>query len=290
LTDLTKQVRQTIKVHGEKQHMVIMDNNILAIDDFDKRIADIRALGFERGAKRNGRQRTVDFNQGIDARLIAKKPSLAYALGTIAMKPVRLAFDFLSPNMERDYRKSIALLVEQGFASFTNYMLYNYNDIPEDFFRRLEINTELNNKYDVRISGFPMRYIPITDTQRGYVSPKWKWRWLRGIQCILQATRGLVSPNPSFVKIAFGRNEQEFFEIVSMPDRYIIFREKYRHNGADEWQKLFRKLSPSSKNEFLDALEEININKEKNKAIKTHKQFRKLLEYYYPRGRVTPCE
>ncbi|HLA87875.1 MAG TPA: hypothetical protein VJL10_07630 [Anaerolineales bacterium] len=287
LTDLTRQVKQTIKAHGEKQHMVIMDNNILAIHDFDKRIADIRALGFERGAKRNGRQRTVDFNQGIDARLIAKNPSLAHALGTIAMKPVRLAFDFLSPKMERDYRKSIALLSEQGFSSFTNYMLYNYNDTPEDFYRRLEINTELNNKHGVRISGFPMRYIPITDTQRGHVSPKWKWRWLRGIQCVLQATRGVVSPNPAFIKAAFGRNEREFFEIISMPDRYIIYRKYYKNKGASDWQRRFRRLSDSGRTEFLDLLARLNKDRKRNQTIAKLKEHRALIEHYYPSSKQT---
>ena len=72
---LRKQVTSAIKYHGEKQHLVVMDNNILGVEGIEEILEDIRDLGFHAGAKRKGRQRTVDFNQGLDARLIAAKPN-----------------------------------------------------------------------------------------------------------------------------------------------------------------------------------------------------------------------
>lgn len=282
LAPLEEQVAAIERIHGTKQDLVIMDNNILALDRIEDRLRAIENLGFERGAKRNARQRAVDFNQGIDARLIARKPELAAALGRISMKPIRLAFDFLSPAMERDYRKAVALLANQGFGSFTTYLLYNYSDTPEEFFRRIEINVELNQKLGVRISGFPMRYIPVVDTRRGHVSPKWKWRWLRGIQCVLQATRGLVSPNPAFVRAAFGTNIMEFYEILSMPDRYIVYRDHYKDNGACEWRRKFQHLSEQERDEFLDLLEHLNRDRRRKQTIAGTKKYRSLLDHYYP--------
>ncbi|MBN2285964.1 MAG: cobalamin-binding domain-containing protein [Tissierellales bacterium] len=284
LSPITKQVKTIKREYGEKQDLVIMDNNVLAIDNIEDHIAKIADLGFERGSKRNNRLRNVDFNQGIDARLIGKNPRLAKVLSTIALKPVRLAFDFLSPDMERSYRKAIKLLSEEGFKVFTNYMLYNYKDIPEDFYRRLEISAELNEKLGVRVTTFPMRYIPITDIKRGYIAPQWKWRWLRGIQCVLQATRGLVSPNPVFIKAAFGNNFSEFLEILSMPDRYIVYREHYKNNGVSDWRKRFRRLSESSKNEFLELLAKLNKDRKRKETISQLKRYRPLLEHYYPGG------
>lgn len=283
---LERQVAAIEKKYGEKQNLVIMDNNVLAVDHIGEYIATIAQLGFAKGSKRNNRMRTVDFNQGIDARLISKNPQLAMVLGTIAIKPVRLAFDFLSPSMERAYRRAIDLLSKQGYVSFTNYMLYNYNDTPEDFFRRLEINAEINRVLGIRISAFPMRYIPPSDIRRGYVSPKWKWRWLRGVQCVLQATRGLVSPNPVFIKAAFGRNFREFLEILSMPDRYIIYREHYKNNGVPEWKRLFRRLSEPAKNEFLELLALLNKDRNRQQTIAGLKKFRSLVEHYYPNGEL----
>ena len=54
--------------YGERQHLVFLDNNILASDNFSDIIKDIVSNGFEAGSMRNARMRTVDFNQGLDAR------------------------------------------------------------------------------------------------------------------------------------------------------------------------------------------------------------------------------
>ncbi|RJQ78932.1 MAG: cobalamin-binding domain-containing protein [Desulfobacteraceae bacterium] len=288
LAPLEQQTDAIKKVHGVKQNLIVMDNNVLAVEGIKNHLRVIEELGFTKGSKLNNRERTVDFNQGIDARLIAAEPELSEALGRIPVKPIRLAFDFVSPRMERDYCKAITLLSKQGFSAFTTYLLYNYNDTPEQFYNRLRINTDLNEKLGIRISGFPMRYIPISDTKRGYVSSKWKWRWLRGIQCVLQATRGLVSPNSEFVQAAFGKNTDEFFEILSMPDRYIVYREHYKTHGAKEWLRKFRSLSVPDKNEFLELLERLNKDGNRKQTIATIRKYRSLIEHYYPNGETAP--
>ena len=161
---------------------------------------------------------------------------------------------------------------------------------PRDFYRRISLNAELSKELDVRISGFPMKYTPINETTRRYISPGWKWRYLRGVQCILLATHGLVSPHLEFVQGAFGSSEGEFLEILSMPDRYIIHRKKYEENGATaEWRKLFHRLSAGSRDDFLDALAVINRSRQKEAVIADYKKFARLLEHYYPGGKPTPC-
>jgi hypothetical protein len=164
--------------------------------------------------------------------------------------------------------------------------MFNFNDTPESLYRRMQINLELSREHDVAITGFPMRYIPIKDIDRRYVSPGWQWRYLRGIQCVLLATHGMVSPNAEFFVAAFGESYEEFLEILSMPDRYIIHREKYRHNRAKDWRKLFRRLTNGTRTEFLDLLARLNGLRDKKAEIKEESRFRDLLEHYYPRGRV----
>lgn len=288
LKGLRKQIDDVDREHGEKQHLVVMDNNILGIEDIHSIFRDIESVGFQAGAKRNGRQRTVDFNQGLDARLISKDPSLAAGLASICTSPVRLAFDFMG--IERPYRNAVKILSEHGFGEFTNYMLFNFKDTPEELYRRIWINSELNSELGVRITGFPMRFIPMDDVKRGHVSREWKWRYLRGIQCVLLATRGLISPNPEFVRAAFGATFDEFLEILSMPDRYIIYREDYRSSGAQEWRRLFRRLRSHKKEEFLILLEELNRNfrQRKQRLAGVNGLFGKLLEHYYPNGETPP--
>src|SRR5439155_7450915 len=150
------QIVEAKERHGEKQHLVVMDNNILGVAGIENIMAEIREAGFAAGAKRKNRQRTVDFNQGLDARLIAAKPELAKLLATICVSPIRLAFDFAG--IRATYERAIGLLTEEGFNEFTNYMLFNFNDSPSDLFDRVWVNGRLNRELGIRITGFPMRY------------------------------------------------------------------------------------------------------------------------------------
>jgi hypothetical protein len=288
LSDVTCQVTSVNRLYGERQNIVVLDNNILGVDGIEKRIDEIRDLGFERGAKRNGRKRSVDFNQGLDARLICENPVLAKYLAKICVAPVRLAFDFNNAMMEKAYRKAVAVLAEQGFSKFTNYMLFNFNDSPKDLYDRLLVNADLNEKLGVRITGFPMRFVPLSDVRRDYVSEKWHWRYLRGVQCVLLATRGLVSPNPEFVRFAFGKTYEEFLEILAMPDRYIIYRKEYENNGATDWRNKYRRLSAESREEFLNLLAQLSKDRNRKKTILRLRKYRDLIEHYYPNGETPP--
>lgn len=283
LKSLSAQIAETDSSSGPKHDLVIMDNNTLGIESIETIISDIVDAGFHAGARAGNRFRTVDFNQGLDARLISKNPKIAKMLSRICLTPVRLAYDFAG--IKRSYMRAVRLLNEKGFHKFTNYMLFNFDDSPRDFYDRLIVNISLNIELGIRITGFPMRFIPMTDVTRGYVSNKWKWKYLRGIQCILLATRGLVSPNPEFVLTAFGENYQEFLEILSMPERYIINRFNYADNAAVEWRKDFRALDQSKKNEFLSILERLHKDPNRKCSIQNvDSKYRSLLEHYYPNG------
>ena len=62
------------KFYGPKKDLILMDNNVVASPRFKEIIAEIRDLGFTPGAKlKRGRSavlRRVDFNQGVDARIL----------------------------------------------------------------------------------------------------------------------------------------------------------------------------------------------------------------------------
>jgi len=135
-----------------------------------------------------------------------------------------------------------------------------------------------------------MRFIPMDDVSRRHVAPGWKWRYLRGIQCILLATRGLVSPNPDFIRGAFGETYEQFLEILSMPDRYIIYREHYRNDGAADWKKEYDRLNADQKAQLLEILRELNANlrERPRRLARLHRPFRRIIEHYYPGGKAAP--
>lgn len=274
---LKKQVINIKREFGEKHDLVILDNNILGFGRFEDVVNDIRSAGFGSGSKLNNKKRSVDFNQGIDARLITKKN--AKLLASLSLSPVRLAFD--NDKMEHPYVSAVNKLVDAGLSTFTNYILFNYNDNPASLYHRLRVNIQLNLELGIRITGFPMRFIPIDSTSRRFISSGWNWRYLRGLQCILLATRGLVSPNPVFFFGAFGESHQPFLEILSMPDRYIIYRSHYKDNGALDWRLKFRKLSKTNKITFLDILSTLHNSNERTLLLRSFKEFKDLLSHYF---------
>jgi len=211
------------QIDPSKRDLILLDNNVLASSEFPRIIDDIRKHGFVRGAKFNGRLRRVDFNQGVDARLLSEDH--IRLLSTTAIHPLRIAFDHI--DLKDTYIRKIRLAAKYGITRLSNYVLYNYDDTPEDFYQRLRINVELNEELGLSIFSFPMRYVPLDAKERGYIdNPHWTKEQLRGIQCILHATRGVVGPRMQFFEKAFGRNEGEFKHIIERPEDEIFYRER----------------------------------------------------------------
>jgi len=100
---LKKQIAIIKKEYGEKKDLLLLDNNILASSRFNQIIDEIKAVGFFRGAKFNGKNRYVDFNQGVDLRLLTKEK--IKILSEIAIKPLRIAFDNIK--YKNEYIKKI---------------------------------------------------------------------------------------------------------------------------------------------------------------------------------------
>lgn len=272
---LKKQIRSIEEIYVQKQDLVLMDNNVLASDRFTSIINEIINLGFYRGAKFNGKLRRVDFNQGVDARLLT--PEKAALFSKIAINPLRVAFDHFS--MNDLYKKKIKLAASYGLLKFSNYVLYNYTDTPQDFYERLRIGVLLNRDLGTHISSFPMKYIPLDARDRSYVGKHWNRQILRGIQCILLVTRGMVSPRLEFFEAAFGHNADEFLKIALMPEEYIIYRRKHEQNGALEWRHLYEGLTNSQRQMFLKV---IGARKVKGSDIAgtSSKKIKSLLSHY----------
>ena len=103
----------------------------------------------------------------------------------------------------------------------------------------MKINIELNeefekNGYQSRIWSFPMKYAPIKGEyrkNRKYVGKKWNKKYLRGMQCVLLATHGVIGPKRKFFEKAFGNDLYEFKKILSLPESYIIYRNEHKENG-----------------------------------------------------------
>jgi hypothetical protein len=214
--------------------------------------------------------RYVDFNQGVDPRLITEDK--IKLLSEIPISPLRIAFDSVGQEYKRKYIKAIELAAKYGIRNLSNYILYNWDkDTPDDFYDRLRINIDLNDKLGVRIYSFPMKYIPVLATDRNRIGKYWNLKYIRAIQKILLVTGGSVMPNKLFFEKAFGKDRNEFHKIMLMPENYIIDRLKHETNGdTEEWWNTLKSLS---KKEYDEAIEKI-------KAKDFDSMERDLLEHY----------
>lgn len=278
---------------GDRAGLLLLDNNIAASESFYKVISEIVECGYGVGEKmsynKNGRtiyrNRFVDFNQGVDLRLLDKKKMKA--LSRIAINPLRLAFD--NVGLTDDYKDKAQLAIACGINKLSNYMLYNYKDKPEDLYTRLEVNTDIvkNHGSDaVKIFSFPMRYSPIDRTNRTYVGKHWRRRQIRALQLILNATHGIVSHSlreykdgQGFFYRAFGADMQEFIENLWMPFHYLINRDYFEldKKNIQDWRNDFRCLSKIDKIDFMELIQNgiaVDICKTKNRKIL------KILEHY----------
>ena len=102
--------------------------------------------------------RRVDFNQGVDARILCKSKMFLQELSTTCIKPLRIAFDHLG--LKKPYETAIRYSHEFGLDELSNYMLYNFHDSPSDLYERMQLNVKLNEELGIRIYSFPMRYHP----------------------------------------------------------------------------------------------------------------------------------
>ncbi len=204
-----------------KKDLILLDNNVLASPQLPDIVEEIKKHGFRKGAKLGDAHRYVDFNQGVDARLLSEEKM--QVLSQLPLKPLRIAFD--SIKLEKLYIEKVHLAHKYGVRHLSNFILFNFDDTPKDFYRRLQINIELNEELGLSIFSFPMRYIPLDAKDRKYVGPNWTKTQLRGIQCILHATHGVVGPRRPFFEKAFGDNAEEFRYIIEQPEEIIFHRE-----------------------------------------------------------------
>jgi len=257
---LTGVVKGIEELYGPKKDLILMDNNVVASAKFKEIIAEIRDLGFTPGAKltrgRVSALRRVDFNQGVDARILCKDPFFLRELSTICIHPLRIAFDHLG--VAKLYTQAIRYACDNGLTELSNYMLYNFHDSPADLFERMRLNVALNEELGIRIFSFPMRYQPTDLPDRSFVGEKWNRYYLRSMQIILQATHGIVSGSPDFFKRAFGNTYGEYEQILLRPHPFIFNREWYENLGGkaqfEDHQHDLSQLSPSQRDALLEIL------------------------------------
>jgi hypothetical protein len=193
-------------VHPSHKRVILWDNNVLGESHWRELFAELRELKAE-----------VDFNQGLDARLVTEE--VAAELTSLNMPTIRFAYDF--PGMQKGMQRAVTNLRAAGlsnhrFNHICCYVLYNYRDTPEDLFERVR------DLLAWGIAAYPMRYQPLSGEQAlekdSFVSPNWT---IEQLNMVVMARRvigfgGALPPYQGLLrKFLDARNFQEAFELRS---------------------------------------------------------------------------
>jgi hypothetical protein len=149
---------------GHKR-VILFDNNFLASSGWRYVLDEIEELNLR-----------VDFNQGLDARLITERVAKRIS-GLKIDRFVRLSYDY--PSMGPYVKKAISLLKAHGIdgRNILVYTLYNFTDSPQDLFDRVKSTLTWG------AVSYPMRYQPTnTLSKNTYVAPNWDETRLNAVQ------------------------------------------------------------------------------------------------------------
>lgn len=352
--NIIDQIKTIDEKYGPKQHLLLLDNNVLNTADLKGLVDDLCTAGFGRGAKyvdpgaynivmmryKNGdradfldkkmalylegfkkriksaemletflqiiigaedaedyaqymldheeelspiiekyrskakKARYLDFNQGVDGRKINDENM--EQLARLAIHPLRIAFDDIK--LKDVYCEAVRTAHRHGIKEISNYILFNYKDEPKDLYERLRVNIELNEELGIQIFSFPMKYSPISETDRTYIGVNWCKKSVRAISAILQVTKGVVAAGSSFFYKAFGNNLEEYYEILAMPRELIMFRSYFEGNGITaKWQTFYRQLNDEQKNRLMEL---VSLNVSELKMTPWPEDLKEILKFY----------
>jgi hypothetical protein len=246
------------------------------------------------------RQRYVDFNQGVDARLFTEEK--VQLLSQINVRPLRIAFDDMETLPE--YEKAIRMSAKAGMWDFSNYLLYNFKDKPIDLYNRLKINVDLCEELGISIYSFPMKYHPLTGKfshNRDFIGEHWNRKYIRAIQAILNSTKGKIGRGKSFFYEAFGTVEDDFYDLLEMPETFILYRFFFKWLGDEKshpastanwrecWKDCMRNLSEEEKNIVFEIIHK-NIFTTETQYHFDNPKMNQLLDFYtnYRKDIITP--
>ncbi len=269
------------KLIGTEIHNILKHHNLLNKKTITKTsviaaYTDIKDI-YELRRNKIPKKRYVDFNQGVDARYITEENM--QLLSDIAIYPLRIAFDHIG--IKNKYENAVRLAAKYNITRLSNYLLFNFKDKPLDLFRRMQLNVDLSEELSIHIYSFPMKYIPLFGEEakhRHYIGKFWNRKFIRAIQAISNATRGIVPPGRSFFERAYGKGEDEFMELLYMPETYLVYRSTFEKSGyISQWQSLFGSLN---KQELIFAKHIIESNNFSQQIPAYNNKIIQLLKHY----------
>lgn len=219
-------------IYPPHSRIILWDNNILGNSNWEPIFDEVERIG-----------KAVDFNQGLDARLVTDR--MAEKLARLRLDSVRMAYDY--PGLGGFLRRAVERLEAAGInrRRIVVYTLYNYIDDPENFRERV---TEL---LSLGVTSYPMRFEPLTSLEKNaWISPKWTKERLEQVAVARRVLgfAGAFPPYEGLVKKL--RRAKDFDQAFSLRARRWKARGKPRRKnpryaGPVDWLSYVRQMHVS---------------------------------------------
>jgi len=189
--------------------VVLYDNNFTEHKYFDTIVDELKAYGLP-----------VDIHglhvDSFDDHKAYKLSQLKWGgQGKNPTPYLRFSFDKLSYITKLEC--ALELMIKYKIkAEMFAYMLFNYNDTPDDFWHRIELAQSLVDQYGKTIYLFPQRYEPITALERNkFIGKYWTEDMVRNLVQMYSKTRGFIAITKSCnIYNLIGHSKKQFLSKI----------------------------------------------------------------------------
>ena len=193
----------------------IQDNNFLATPKSHQRQV-IEFLSQYKDLK-------IDFNQALEAKLF--RPFHAELFKKINIPNLRFAFDGI--HEDGYFQEAVKIARRSGRNQrITAYVLYNFDDTPEDFWYRI------TEAFKLQCSIHPMKYAPINQMSRRYIGKHWSKEKITGTKKIFlrisnvgsskEYSRKEVKEKRFMQSDHFGSSPEEFINLITTKSKLSV--------------------------------------------------------------------
>lgn len=208
--DSFKTIKPTLEVGAqelpEAKGVVMYDNNFTEHQFFDDIVDELKDFGLP-----------VDFCQGLHVDSFT--PKKAKKLAQLKWKGqtdgcysnIRFSFDKMS--YYNHIKRAYNLILDEGInARMFLYLLYNFKDSPEDFYKRCRLIQDLVDKRKKQITIYAQRFQSYMSLRKNtYTGKHWSNTMLINLNRILQTQIGFLHVSPGFTDKILGRTYAEFY-------------------------------------------------------------------------------
>jgi hypothetical protein len=218
--------KKTIKhlVHPEHTRIILWDNNILQSPNWRDVFEEL--IWFSQI-----KRMSIDFNQGLDARLITDE--VAEKIAKMKTLCVRVSYD--NKSVEKHVEEAISTISSYGIRGrrIGVYMLFNYEDAPDEFFNRVK------NVLNWGAVAVPLRFQPLdTLKYNAYIGLNWNKERLEQFSRFRRVC-GFGGVFPPYKWLVRRFNESfSFDEAFQLPERNDNLTARAHKDYFKSWRKI----------------------------------------------------